>query len=302
MDSLKSLMDRKEYDLVLRLTKNSTDPNELFYRVSALIASGKYQDGLACIEDNKTILQKDLYLLMHVHIELLCILGKFDEAYAALEYYKNLPYESQKVEELLKELPNVIRLEERKRFTTNVMDEDELIKKLGSDDSNEVLIALDSVRYRDISPYLSAINKIMVSFPKQSIRSFALLLLVQKKVDKVLKFNHIDNIIDVNPAQLVPPFIGDDFNNFVRQLSNELKDPSLSETAIQIVSSYLIYIYPDKLNPNYDLVSAALCIIASEYLQSKDAKDIQELCLEKDLNEEELELLIVRIKDAMDNF
>ena len=302
MDNLKTLMDRKEYDLVLRLTKNSTDPNELFYRVSALIASGKYQDGLACIEDNKTILQKDLYLLMHVHIELLCILGKFDEAYAALEYYKNLPYESQKVEELLKELPNVIRLEERKRFTTNVMDEDELIKKLGSDDSNEVLIALDSVRSRDIGPYLGAVNKIMVSFPKQSIRSFALLLLVQKKVDKVLKFNHIDNIIDVNPAQLVPPFIGDDFNNFVRQLSNELKDPSLSETAIQIVSSYLIYIYPDKLNPNYGLVSSALYIIASEYLQSKDAKDIQELCVEKDLNEEELELLIVRIKDAMDNF
>ena len=302
MDNLKSLMDRKEYDLVLRLTKNSTDPNELFYRVSALIASGKYQDGLACIEENKTILQKDLYLLMHVHIELLCILGKFDEAYAALEYYKNLPYESQKVEELLKELPNVIRLEERKRFTTNVMDEDELIKKLGSDDSNEVLIALDSVRSRDIGPYLGAISKIMVSFPKQSIRSFALLLLVQKKVDKVLKFNHIDNIIDVNPSQLVPPFIGDDFNNFVRQLSNELKDPSLSETAIQIVSSYLIYIYPDKLNPNYDLVSAALYIIASEYLQSKDTKDIQELCVEKDLNEEELELLIVRIKDAMDNF
>ena len=179
MDNLKTLMDRKEYDLVLRLTKNSTDPNELFYRVSALIASGKYQDGLACIEDNKTILQKDLYLLMHVHIELLCILGKFDEAYAALEYYKNLPYESQKVEELLKELPNVIRLEERKRFTTNVMDEDELIKKLGSDDSNEVLIALDSVRSRDIGPYLGAVNKIMVSFPKQSIRSFALLLLVQ---------------------------------------------------------------------------------------------------------------------------
>ena len=302
MDNLKSLMDRKEYDLVLRLTKNSTDPNELFYRVSALIASGKYQDGLACIEDNKTILQKDLYLLMHVHIELLCILGKFDEAYAALEYYKNLPYESQKVEELLKELPNVIRLEERKRFTTNVMDEDELIKKLGSDDSNEVLIALDSVRSRDIGPFLGAVNKIMVSFPKQSIRSFALLLLVQKKVDKVLKFNHIDNIIDVNPAQLVPPFVGDDFNNFVRQLSNELKDPSLSETAIQIVSSYLIYIYPDKLNPNYDLVSSALYIIASEYLQSKDAKDIQELCIEKGLNEEELQLLILRIKDAMDNF
>ena len=94
MDSLKSLMDRKEYDIVLRLTKKSTDPNELFYRVSAFLGAGKYQEALECIETNKLILQSDLLLLMKVHIEILCILGRFDEAYAALDYYKNLPYES----------------------------------------------------------------------------------------------------------------------------------------------------------------------------------------------------------------
>ena len=302
MDSLKSLMDRKEYDLVLRLTKNSTDPNELFYRISAFLGSGKYQEALECIETNKAILQKDLLLLMRVHIEILCILGQFDDAYAALEYYKNLPYESQQVEELLKDLPEMIRLEERKRYTTSILDEDELIKKLGSNEQNDVLMAIDSVREREIGPYLSAINKVMLNFPKQSIRSFALLLLVQKKVDKELKFKHMDNIITVNPSKLEPPFIGDDFNDFVRDLNNALKDPSLAETAIQLISTYIIYIYPDKLSVNHDLLISALYLLANEYLQSKDSKDLEEISLEYDVDPEEIKLLITRIKNAMDNF
>ena len=302
MDSLKSLMDRKEYDLVLRLTKNSADANELFYRISAFLATGKYQEALSCIETNKLILQKDLLFLMHVHIEILCILGKFDEAYAALEYYKNLPYESQKVEEYLKELPNLIRLEEKKRYVTNNLDEEDLIKKLQSDKQEDVLMAIDSVRGRDITPYISTINKVMVDYPKQSIRSFALLLLVQKKVNKELDFNHMGRIIKVNPSQLLPPFVGNEFTNFVNDLSKELKDPSLSETAIQIISTYIIYIYPDSLDNNFDALYAALYLISHEYLQSKDALSLEEICEEKVVPVDEVKFIIEKIKEAMDNF
>ncbi len=302
MDSLKSLMDRKEYDLVLRLTKNSTDCHELFYRISALIATGKYQDALDTISNNKEILKKDLLLLMHVHIEILCILGMFDEAYQAVKYYEELPYESQQVEELLKKLPEIIRMEEKKQYVSTNLDEEQLIQKLHSNDQNDVLIAIDSVRGRDINVYLPAIANILVNFPKQAIRSFALLLLVQKQVNREFKFKHLDEVITVNPSQLTPPFIGENFNNFTRQLTQELRDPSLSENAIQIISSYIIYIYPDKLPDNNELLIAALYDISNEYLQSKDAKPLAEICEEKGVDLDETILLISRIKEAMDDF
>ena len=302
MDSLKSLMDRKEYDLVLRLTKNSTDCHELFYRISALIATGKYQEALDTISNNKEILKKDLLLLMHVHVEILCILGRFDEAYQAVKYYEELPYESQQVEELLKKLPEIIRMEEKKQYVSTNLNEEQLIQKLHSNDQNDILIAIDTVRGRDINVYLPSIANIMVNFPKQAIRSFALLLLVQKQVNKEFKFNHLDKIITVNPSKLTPPFIGEDFNNFTRQLSQELRDPSLSENAIQIISSYIIYIYPDKLPDNNELLIAALYEISNEYLQSKDAKPLQEICREKGVDIDEATLLINRIKEAMDDF
>ncbi len=41
MDSLKSLMDKKQYDLVLKITETSKDAQSLFYRISALLALGK---------------------------------------------------------------------------------------------------------------------------------------------------------------------------------------------------------------------------------------------------------------------
>ena len=36
MDSLKSLLDQKNYELVLKLTEGSEAPNDLFYRISYL--------------------------------------------------------------------------------------------------------------------------------------------------------------------------------------------------------------------------------------------------------------------------
>ena len=302
MDSLKSLMDRKEYDLVIKITNNSVNADELFYRISALLATGKYQDALDCLNNNRDILKSDLLLLMHVHIETLCILGRFDEAYQAVKYYEELPYESQRVEEYLKELPNLIRLEEKKRFSISGLDEDELNKKLHSEDQDDILMAIDSIRSRDINPYLSALNKIMTDFPKQSIRSFALLLLVQKQVNKEMKFKSMDNIINVNPSKLEPPFIGSDFNDFVKEMSREFKNPSLSENAIQILSSYIIYIYPQKVDFDNPVLKVALYVIANEYLQSKDSKDLELLCSEKGVDLDEATILIARIKDALDNF
>ena len=53
MDSLKTLMDKKQYDLVLKLTENSQDSLALFYRLSAMLATGRSEDALKLIKDKK---------------------------------------------------------------------------------------------------------------------------------------------------------------------------------------------------------------------------------------------------------
>ena len=114
MDSLKSLLDAKKYDLVLKLTQGSADKNDLFYRIAAYIGLAQYENALYVIQDHQAILEANLVALIPAHIELLCVLQRFEQAQAILEYYSNLPYQSQAVEEILRKMPEVIKKEEEK--------------------------------------------------------------------------------------------------------------------------------------------------------------------------------------------
>jgi len=302
MDNLKTLMDKRQYQLVVKLTESSLEPTSLFYRISALLALGKGEDALTCIKTNQTILEVNMAMLMRIHIEILCLLTKFDEAYETLEYYKNRPYVSQEVEELIKELPKMIRLEEKKNSSMRFIKDEDLIKKLESDDSDTVLMAIDVVRERDINLFLDYLQNVMLKFPQQSIRSLALLLLVQKKVNKMMKFNHTGEVIDINPSLLEPPFVGDNFNQIVKELDQAYRNPVISENALQILSTHLIYIYPISMHVEIPVLLEALFQVTTEYLKSDENGHIEERCQEKKLDADEVKKLISEIKNSLDHF
>ena len=301
MDSFKSLIDRKEYDLILRLTEKTQDPNKLFYRISALLGLGRYEEALKTIEDNQKLLQTDLYSLIHIHISMLNILGRFDRAREVAAYYQTLPYESQQVEELLAKLPEIINLEEKKTYQTKTLDEDALKQKLLGTEVTDVLMAIDSLRDRDIRAYLPTVQKLLINFPKQAIRSFALMLLVDKMVNVEMVFNHLGNNIKVNPSKIKPPFVGEEFNAFTRRITSGFKNPSLSENAIQILSSYLIYIYPDE--PVFDdILYHALLEISKNYLKVDDLDDLESRCFDNVLSLEEVKAKIGEIEASLEDF
>ncbi len=302
MDNLKTLMDKHQYDLVISLTKDSKDMNYLFYRISAFVATAKGDEALNCIKENRHILEGDLSLLVKIHIEILCILNRFEEAYNELEYYKSLPYVSQEVEELIHDMPKLIKNEEKKAYMSRQLTDDEIKERLLSNDADYVLPAIDMVRDRDINNFLPELGKVLVNFHKQSIRSFALFLCVQKKVDKELKFNHLGEIITVNPSKLEPPFVSDSFNEVVKKMQSEFKDPSLCEDAVSIYSSYIIYTYPSALEEIPDIQLEALRQISKEYLRVDDGKTLEEYCSIKNIDVEKVRNLIQRIKIAIEDF
>ena len=293
MDNLKSLMDKHEFELVIKLTENAKDSNSIFYRIAALLSTNKGEEALRTIKKNRKELESDLAVLIKVHIETLCILGLFDEAHQELEYYKNLPYESQEVEEILRDMPKYIRLEEKSMFKMPINDDETIIKHLKGNDMDMAIAALDEIRSREIAPFIPAIAYLMVNFEKQSVRSFALLLLVQKQVDKTFKFNHMGKLIDVNPKQLKPPFEDEEFISLIKRLENEYKNPVVSDNAIQLYSSFIIYTYPNTPYYEQNKLVIALHYIANHYLQI----DNSNLNIDKDM-----ELLIAQIMAVLEDF
>ena len=276
MDSLKTLMDRQDYELVIKLTENSEDTTSLFYRVAAFVGSNHPKEALACIEKNRKILEKDMSVLIKLHIETLCIVGDFDKAYEELKYYENLPYVSQEVEELLKEMPKYIRAEEKRALGSKELDTAGVKKLLHSGDYNDVLIGLDIVRGKDLNDFIIDIKDLMKNYPKQSIRSFSLFILVQREYDKEVEFNHMGEIIKLVPKDTEPPFVGEKFNSLVKDIQMTFKNPVLAETAVNALSTHIMYTYPEPIKEDPEALKIALYRIACEYTSTLDKSSLED--------------------------
>ncbi len=304
MDSLTTLMDKKQYELVIKLTENSEDSLALFYRVSALIATSQDARALETIMTKRKFMQDHLSLLIKMHIDLLCILEKFDEAYEELKYYQELPYENQETEELLVEMAKYIRSEEKKRYMHQEVGQEQIMKKLLSDNDNDVLAALDNVRNMPLEPFIPTLSKIMVNNPRQAIRSFTLFLLVAKKYNQAVKFLHFEQVIEVVPAQLEEPFVVPGFNDpklLSMAFQNIFQDPTVTQNAMQLLSSYLIYIYPDKILLEANEIIIVFGYLAKQYLQSSD-NDLKTLCLTHHLDPNKISPIAIKIKEQLNQF
>lgn len=250
-------MDKKEYELVIKITNGSKKIDDLFYRISAFLALNKAENALKTIEDNRTILENRLPFLMKVNIEILCLLGRFEEAYEKMDYYKNLPYFSMEAEELLAELPKKIRQEELNSFKNNKMSDSEIRKiLLSSKDDSLILTALNEIKENEINSFLSILENLMVNYEKKSIRTFVLLMLIKSGINLKMKFLSLDGVIEINPSKLKQPFADDKMIKCFSLLSKNIKDPVILEHSIQLVSTYCLYRFPS----NILLSSEEICV------------------------------------------
>ena len=302
MDTLKSLMDKHEYELVIKLTEKSGDVDSIFYRISALLAIGQGEKALACLKEHHIELHKNLLLLIKVHIDLLLILGRFDEAYDELDYYKNLPYESQQVEELLSNMVGHIREEERSQYSKKTVSDDEIKSRLKDNDKGTAMSGLEMAGNRGVETFIKEIQYLMVNHPSQAIRSFALMMLVQKKWEKEVDFKSKNEIIKVNPSKTKAPFVGEQFNRLSKRMISEFKNPTISDNAISIFSSYIIDIYPNEVTEEDDYLIASLYLLSCDCLQIKDAPSIEEYCDTHKLDETKVKSLYDLFAEMIQNF
>ena len=303
MDSLKTLLEKNQYDLVIKLTETSTDTVSLFYRITAFIAVGQSENALNMIATKKDVLKKKLDLLIKFHIEILCLLHRFDEAYDELKKYEEYPYESQQVEEILKFMKTYIRVAEKDSYGPKPIDEDELNKRLLSDNEDEVLGA-DEIKSQNVNSYLPNVLKLIKSHPRQVIRTFGLLLLLKDNYDKEVEFLKGDKLIKVVPTSLPQPFMVPGFkdvNAVTLAMQKEFRDPTVVQNALQTLSSYLLYIYPDdfKLKKNETII--VFGYIAKKLLQI-DTSDLEDVCKQKGLDYSKINNLISEISEELNNF
>lgn len=302
MDNLKSLIDNKQYDLVIEMTEKSYDATSLIYRVIALFANNNAEAALSVIDNNRFIINYNPAAIMKIHIEILCFLGKFDLARKELDYYKDYPYSSQNFEELLHRLPDYISAEERRVNSVKFLSKEELKKLLKSDKREDVVIALDTLKERNVNEYMAEIQNILLNFPFQTVRSLALIFLVHMEYSKLVSFNQLGNVIEVNPSQLTPPFVGKAFNKFLYDFETRSKNSTISQTAVEIFSTYVVYVYPEQINFEEKELSFGLYYVTAHFLKVEDLPSLEEYAIQNELNIDKLKKNIQTLEDSLLDF
>lgn len=280
MDNLKSLFDKKRYDLIIDLTKNSKNPEEILLRVTSFIMLNKDNDALDEIENNQTILDQHYpYKTMRLHFELLFKNKLFDEALIALDHYKNLPYISQEVEEFLRAIPQEIST--LKNNKTNLKAIDEICSILENEEDNglvsEALFSLNNYNF-----FLYADSLVTLLKKKNinsNLRSYALMILSENKYGIAVKYlNHDDKLITVVPSKIEAPFT----DKFYVLASTKLQEKTsynitLQQIANNLLNYLIIDLYPENI-AKYSLehLVEAIYLLACDYI-----KEEAKTCLEE---------------------
>lgn len=270
MDNLESLFNKKEYDLVLDLTKDSVDPKELLMRISCLVIQGKIDSALDEIEKNQSVIEKEYQLrLMKLHFELLLSKKLYDEARLALKHYQDLPYVSQEVEEFMREM--VDRIEEESHPKSHQKFElDEIYDILEKEtDQGKISQVLFSLKNYNLNIYIDSLKIFMKREDvNPNFRTYALILLVDEKFNEDVEFLSRSGVIKVNPTKIMAPFMSPSFNRTCQLITEKSNhDVSMIETALHLFNCYIIDTYPEDIySSGVESLSSAFIYIAESYL------------------------------------
>ena len=270
--TLKDLFNDKKYKEIIELAKESDNPNDLFLCLSSYIQLNEYDLAISFIEKNREIFEKAMpYKLMQLHIELLLTKRNFNKAKIEAEHYQNLPYISQEVEEYLANLPSLI--EEAKNFKSGEsrLSYDEIDEVLTtSKDMGKIASILFSLEEYNIMKLIPTIDIFLIrSDVHPNLRTYALILLVQNKVDETFQIIKDGKKLLVNPSKLTPPFNSVKFKEAFNLLNDiNHKNPSLCNVAIQVFNNYILDTYPDDVLENEDIKTFVFAIseLAKEFL------------------------------------
>lgn len=278
MDNLKSLMEKRNYDLVLKITDNSKDTDELFYRISAFTALGKLEEALNVIKENRKILETKLDLLIKVHFQLLYLLNKFDEARDEVDNYYLLPYYSQAVEEKLKELPKEIAAKEKESYmiTNHVKFIDDIL--LNPKDPQDVISAIELIKDEDLFKYCLKLQNVLSSDISREVKNYVVFRMIKAEVNYKFLYKINDNeIVELNPIKTKSPFASEIFSEIMTRIDKINKNPVLQKNMLDILMIYVTNLFPYEISGEPNTIYYSVKLIAYDLLKLDNNEVLDEI-------------------------
>ncbi|MCD8203728.1 MAG: hypothetical protein LUB56_01205 [Coprobacillus sp.] len=304
LDNLDSLLEKGQYDLVIKLTEGASDIDSLFPRLLSLYATAEMGKAERLIDKYYDVLKADLPLLIKVSIESLMAANMFDVARQRLQFFKSKPYENQEVEELLKLYPEKIKEAEIAFYkgngpkkTTKEM-RDILSTSLKDEEILSVITGLEKEEVSELTPELV---RLVSNYPTFSVRVYALLSLISNGYTAPLSFKDKDNkIIALTSSDYKRLNSPMEMEELTYRLNEKINDPSLINIALSLYPLYVLYYFPSEVESDVMVLGAALEVVAHQYLD--EVAPLEEIIPRWGVDPDLVSKTASLVKEASDNF
>ena len=267
---LEQLFNEGKYEDIVKLVKDSKEPFDLFFYISAEMGLLHIDEALHIVEENKKILEKDyLPFLIDVHTTLLSLKNDIVGLVMAKDYYKELPYHSQEVEEKIAHFDEVIE-EVDKNIKNDMKDVDlETAKKyVLSDKMDEVYFGLKYFEDHPDEKGNEFLKEMLVKHPQSFARVASAIYLGERGYDEEVDFlDRNGNIIKINPKENMKYHTVERSNQMMDIINKYLdKNTSLIEISKNLLTLYELRIYPQVINLEDETFFEAMSLVAKQYL------------------------------------
>lgn len=292
--TLDELFAAEDYAAILEQTEKTSEPSELFYRLSALLMTERLEEAMALVSEHRAALYEYSPIkTLKADFEIRFALDQFDEAFDDLEEFRNLPYACQEAEEYMRDAPKRIRKEEKDRLRKK---EPQTLATF--DDSTSDLDLLSIIAETGAEEAEANVDRLLALIKSKRpapIRTLALLVLRVIGYDKEVSFAKRGLEFTLIPSGLPDPFADPVDEEAARLMEEESKDPSIAGVAKKLHSNFLLERYPEGPEPwDPHKYAIAFVALAAGYLSVRDER-IEELS-----DDPEVEAIMEKIADMLD--
>jgi hypothetical protein len=240
--------------------------NKLFEEMKALINKQNDEEFEFFVSNHQELLKVDPVLFISNHVSYYAIKEDVSKVLEVIAYYKNAPYISMTVEDLLNELKeNVERLAQPKKTLTK----EEIRSALLSKNEEKVASCFEYLSKVNIRLYMDDVQEFLLSDMSYKYKTLAIFILIEQKVENEIKLSKNGLIYTLVPNMLDLPFDTYEYQECLRLLNeDEYLDPQVKDYAVEIMNTCQIKEFPDSFISidNVELMKDIFIHMAKSYL------------------------------------
>lgn len=218
--------------------------NELFSKMDELMKKQDDNEFEFFIQNNQALLKEDPVLFISKHVSYYAYQERVDKVLEVINYYKNAPYISMTVEDMLNELKE--NVEKLTKKHTRAYTKEEIEINLLSKKENLIASSLEYLSKVNIRMYIKPISKFLLEDIPYKFKTLALFILIEQHYENDIKVSKNGLIYTLNPSLLELPFDTYEYEECKRLIEVEDLDPQVKEYAVEILNISQIKEFPDS--------------------------------------------------------